>query len=232
MMSDRWNDRLSEYLDGCLTEREAVELEWHLQSCLDCRRALGELREVVARAHSLPDVAPAKDLWPELAGRLDSVPRVDAATPRVIDLHQHREGRRVRTVAFTVPQLAAASIALMLLSGSIVWFAVGRAIPGASEPRSARGTAQLVDTRAAATDYTAAVQSLEAALRERSSRLDPVTVAILEENLRAIDAAILEARAALESDPGNLYLNQHLENTMKKKIQVLRRATGLSGARS
>ena len=81
-------------------------------------------------------------------------------------------------------------------------------------------------------EYTAAVQSLESALEQQRDQLDPVTVAIVEENLRTIDAAITEARAALAQDPGNLYLNQHLENTVKKKIQLLRRATALRGARS
>ena len=34
-MNDRWADRLSEFLDGQLSAREGVELEWHLESCLE-----------------------------------------------------------------------------------------------------------------------------------------------------------------------------------------------------
>ena len=73
--------------------------------------------------------------------------------------------------------------------------------------------------------YSEALRSLEQDLAAGRDKLDPVTVAILEENLRAIDSAITEARGALARDPGNLYLNQHLESTMKKKIQLLRTAT-------
>ncbi|MGH7470993.1 MAG: anti-sigma factor family protein [Longimicrobiales bacterium] len=231
-MQDRWIDRLSEFLDGQLTEREAVELEWHLQSCLECRRTLAELRKVVERARALPEREPVNELWPAIAARLESSPRVDLASLKVIDLRTQRASRSVRRISFTMPQLAAASLALMLLSGTIVWFALGRSAGlGADSPAPGTPVRQVSDA-GQPEDYAAAMKSLETALRQQRNQLDPVTIAILEENLRTIDAAITEARAALARDPGNLYLNQHLENTMKKRIQLLRRATGLRGARS
>jgi putative zinc finger protein len=224
-MMDRWKDKLSEFLDGTLEEREAVELESHLQSCLDCRRALEELREVVAHARALPDVEPASDLWPSLSARLASTAQVDLASLQVIALPARRQTKAPRRLSFTMPQLAAAALALMLLSGGVVWFVLGANVPGQpGQTARVRQTRLVTDV---ATDYAAAVQSLETALQQQRNRLDPSTVAVLEENLRTIDAAIAEARTALQSDPGNLYLNLHLESTMKKKVQLLRRATAL-----
>ncbi|HEY9016427.1 MAG TPA: zf-HC2 domain-containing protein, partial [Gemmatimonadales bacterium] len=61
-MSDRWTDRLSEYVDDELPESERVALEAHLQSCADCSGIVGDLRRVVRRARTLPERTPARDL--------------------------------------------------------------------------------------------------------------------------------------------------------------------------
>src|SRR2546430_14776001 len=66
-MSDTWTNRLSEYLDGDLPEKELAGLEAHLPSCADCRATLEQLRRVVARAQALDDLPPAADLWPAIA---------------------------------------------------------------------------------------------------------------------------------------------------------------------
>ena len=76
--------------------------------------------------------------------------------------------------------------------------------------------------------YDAAVADLERVLREESERLDPQTVMVIERNLRAIDEAIREARAALDADPANTYLNSHLADARRRKLELLRRAAGLS----
>jgi predicted anti-sigma-YlaC factor YlaD len=47
-MTDAWSERLSEYLDGGLSETERAEAEAHLQHCADCRSLLAELKDVVA----------------------------------------------------------------------------------------------------------------------------------------------------------------------------------------
>jgi hypothetical protein len=193
---------------------------------------LSELREVVARAGSLEDREPEADLWPAIAAQIGARP-AQTSDLKVIDLGAHRVTKRSRKITFSIPQLAAACIALILLSGSFVWFALGGrtpvSIPIAQAPANS-GVVPVMDSPASLTEYAEAVRSLELALKQLRDRLDPVTVAVLEENLRAIDNAITEARVALERDPNSLYLNQHLENTMKKKIQLLRRAAALEGA--
>ena len=69
-MSDRFTDRLSDYLDGELTPAEHAEVAAHLRECVACAQALAELREVVARSGSLADQPPAADLWPDIAARI------------------------------------------------------------------------------------------------------------------------------------------------------------------
>ena len=54
----------------------------------------------------------------------------------------------------------------------------------------------------------------------------------VRKNLAVIDRAIAEARMALRSDPGNAYLNLHLANTMRRKVELLRRVNDMAAARS
>src|SRR3989442_1052029 len=80
----------------------------------------------------------------------------------------------------------------------------------------------------------ATLEELEGALVEgrRTGRLDSTTVRILERNLATIDTAIAQARRALAADPGSAYLNHHLADTMRRKLELLRQATALTGTQS
>src|SRR4051812_21945603 len=112
--SDRYTDRLSDYLDDeDLAAGERREIQAHLATCAGCRTTLAELREVAERAASAGDVPPQVDLWPGIAARLE--PRAPAkVTPFAV-------ARPPRRISFTVPQLVAAGLALMVLSGGSVW---------------------------------------------------------------------------------------------------------------
>jgi hypothetical protein len=231
MMSHDWQNRLSEYLDGELTQAERVELEAHLAGCGACRDTLGQLRDVVAAAHALEDRAPAADLWSGVAQRIGAGGAVQSD---VVALDQHRKRRRVR-ITLSIPQLAAAGIALMLVSAASVYLLSSR--PAELQPpqvatatREATAEAVLVGFDIA--EYDAAVAELERVLSEARERLDPGTVAILEQSLATIDRAIAEAHQALRDDPANRYLSTHLAATMKRKIQLLQRATTIANAAS
>ena len=84
----------------------------------------------------------------------------------------------------------------------------------------------------AAGNYSAAISEMETALANSRTQLDTATVRIIESNLKAIDNAINEARLALARDPGNSYLNRYLDQTMQRKVQLLRRATGIIRAQT
>ncbi len=216
-MTDQWMARLSEYLDGELPAAERAELEAHLPGCAACRRVLEELRGVVARAGTLEDRGPARDLWSGVA--------------RAIGFEG--AARRPRRLSFSVPQLLAASVALMLLAGGASWLTVThRATEGDGGGGSQVTTARLAWTTDAR--YDAAIAELQAALESgrRSGRLDSTTIRVVGHNLAIIDSAIVQARRALTADPGSAYLNHHLADTMRRKLELLRQATTIAGART
>ena len=214
-MNDQWTNRLSEYIDGELESTERAAIEAHLATCGRCYATLGELRQVVARAKTLADSEPATDLWPDIRARL---------TPG------RRPGEALRRrVSFSIPQLLAASIALVLLSAGGMWLAT-RQQPVNTAVIRPRPTITPVANWTSSTD--GAIADLQAELIQNEKRLDTATVRIVRKNLAVIDRAIAEARMALRSDPGNAYLNLHLANTMRRKVELLRRVNDMAAARS
>jgi anti-sigma factor RsiW len=220
-MNDQWTHRLSEYLDGELDNTERAVLEAHLATCGHCYATLGELRQVVARAQSLADTPPATDLWPDIAREIR---REQAPARRDRPVH--------RRFSLTVGQLLAASVALVLLSGGSVWLAVQqRSTTTAAEPAVIpQSSTARVASWTGSTDV--AIAELQAALTLNEKRLDSTTVRIVRKNLAIIDRAIADARIALRNDPGNAYLNFHLADTMRRKVELLRRVNDIAAARS
>jgi hypothetical protein len=71
--------------------------------------------------------------------------------------------------------------------------------------------------------YDQEITRLRVILDQRRIDLDSATVAAVEKSLKAIDAAILEARAALAGDAASPFLLEQLNRALDKKLGVLRR---------
>lgn len=66
------------------------------------------------------------------------------------------------------------------------------------------------------------IDELQGLLETRRAALEPETIRVVEENLAIIDAAVRQARAAVERDPGSGFLSGRLESALQKKVQLLR----------
>jgi anti-sigma factor RsiW len=225
MMKDQWTDRLSEYLDGELGGGERTALEAHLAGCAACAATLVELRRVVARAQALDDRPPTADLWPAVAEQIG----VSSGAHRVVSL---AERRARRGLTLTMPQLAAAAALLLVVGSGGAYLALHR--PLAVVPAAAPSAMTVGWVEQTSANYDAAVAELQGALEQgrRSGGLDSATVRVLTRSLATIDSAIVQARRALAADPASAYLNQHLAATMRRKLELLRRASTLVPART
>ena len=72
--------------------------------------------------------------------------------------------------------------------------------------------------------YGKEIAMLQAIVSQRKTQLDSSTVAIIEQNLKIIDAAIARSRAALATDPASLLLSEQLTHVLDKKVELLRTA--------
>jgi anti-sigma factor RsiW len=223
-MTDQWTDRLSEYLDDELEPVERAALEAHLASCAECAATLADLREVAARAASLTARPPAADLWPDIERRLDPVKSVVAPFPV----------RLRRRVSFTLPQLVAAGLALMVMSAGGMWVLQNGGRATDLPPVAATGETDASTLPVAIADprYDEAIADLQQALAAGRSQLDPDTVKVIESSLDSVDRAIEQSRRALASDPANVYLHSHLAEARQRKLALLRRGVGLLNSKS
>jgi hypothetical protein len=165
------------------------------------------------------DELPSRDLWAGIATQVASRPVTKA-----------------RGITFTLPQLAMAASLLIAVASGLTWVVAHP--PASVGPREAviqaygvpddETEGKIVQANFADAQFNAAVDDLEKILRQERDRLDPRTVLIIERNLKAIDAAINEARMALNNDPANQYLNSHLADARRRKLDLLRQATTLA----
>jgi len=234
-MTTHETERLSNWLDGGLDLADAALVERHVAGCEQCRATVDELRQVMEAAASLEDVPPARDLWPGILQRMQAGDDVT-----VLPLHARPSAHRSRRLSLSLPQLAAAAVVLMSLSGASVWLAVrgdrstiradGDAPMAVSAPAPAVSAAHLVSETVLS--YDNAIRELEAGLEASRPYLDPTTVAVVEQNLRIIDSAIADAKAALVNDPANAWLHRHLDDTLMRKVDLLRHAATLRRAQT
>ena len=213
-------DRLNDYVDGALPEAEFQEMELHLAGCAECRAEERLLRTLLAQAAALSEERlPRRDLWPEIAVRLDGGALGSALWSRVS----------------TWTGLAAAAAVVLVLGvllkrpggpGSDPG-AGGTAGQGMVKPVAASPETGLID---AERDYLRATEELMAVIEARRDSLPPATREALTRNLQTIDQALQEIREALAKEPSNAQLNHLLASTHRKKVDVLRRVVKLTRA--
>jgi hypothetical protein len=76
--------------------------------------------------------------------------------------------------------------------------------------------------------YENEVAKLQTIMSWRKGQLNPATAAIIEHNLKIIDAAIAQSKEALRSDPSSPVLSGQLTHALDKKVELLRRAAMLA----
>ena len=253
MKDHPYESDLHRHLDGELPARESWEIEAHLRECADCAGEYDRIRTLVDRVAELPEaIEPAVDLWPGIAARLDerrtgqTAPeqsrsgsgdtgqawsqRRDRVASTGDELAGHRSRRDMARRAVIVSWLGAVAAALLLGIGLGRFLPIG--LPSVATDASARSSAEVVAANPEVLlasyeepSYDLAIAELETILAGMRDRLEPETVAVVEENLAIIDAAIEEAREALLADPANAQLHHHLTANMQRKLRLLRTVT-------
>lgn len=214
--------RLNDWLDDELDAVAAAEVAAHVESCASCRAEADQLRRILGAAAALDDaIEPRRDLWSGIDARID--------TAGSADLGAWRERKRGALWAHRY-ELAAAATLLVMLASTGTFLLVRQApeapVAAIEDTRSNVTPVSLVSVPGQA-DYAAAIQELDALLRQRQARMDPQTIEVVRRNMAIIDQAIREAQSALAADPANGDLNQAVSAAYKTKINLLRRAVEL-----
>ena len=232
MTHDQTLELLDDYVGGELPPREERDVRRHLMQCEECRAEELALRALLDEAAALPEsIDPPTDLWQGIAPRLQA--RTGSPEERLDEVRVIGP-RPVRPLPWWM--LAAASVALVVTTSfATLRFADGRGdapvLPAqqaqAPAPAAAGTPTALASFAPAEQEYEKAIGDLQTVLEQHRTRLAPETVAALEANLRIIDQAIRESRAALAKDPNSPELTRMLTDAYGAKLNVLRRAVSL-----
>jgi hypothetical protein len=94
-----------------------------------------------------------------------------------------------------------------------------------SQPRAGeRASTQSVLNVPATVTYSREIDRLRTIFARNRAQLDPRTAAIIEANLKVIDDAIAQSKAALAQDPASRFLSNQLNSALDKKLELLRTA--------
>ena len=94
-------------------------------------------------------------------------------------------------------------------------------------PAAGRNATRLVSNKVKPTAeqvYATEIDRLHRIVEQRRGQLDPITVSVIERNLKVIDEAIAQCRVALDKDPASRFLMQSLNNALETKVELLRTA--------
>lgn len=193
-----------------------------------------QLQELKARTNALPrNIEPPPDAWAAIRAAIEA-PEAGGVT--------RKSSWRMRSAWNNPAFLAAAAVLLVAGSSAITAVAIGRrtdserlpaasavAVAGSTQSRpGGAGPATLAEFTVVENGYIRTANQLSEILRSEESKLAPETVATLQESLRVIDAAILEARHALATDPANSAIVEMLSGSYEQKLDLLRRSTELA----
>jgi hypothetical protein len=89
-------------------------------------------------------------------------------------------------------------------------------------------TARLASTKPSAEQvYASEISRLRIIVERRRPQLDPITISVIERNLKVIDDAIAQCKLALSKDPASRFLMESLNSALETKVELLRTATML-----
>lgn len=243
-------ERLAAYLEGDLVPADLATAEQHLAECASCRGVLAELRAISARARALPLLTPSRDLWSGIEARIstpvtsfDSAPAAvrrapsrrwqyaiaaaaliaaGAGTTYLVGTRHNGAGAPPSTVAQQPAAQHNDSQAATSPVTPPVITAAPRATPAPAPITGATLVSRPKRETSAARVYDNEITMLDSVVHTRRESLDPKTIAIIEQNLKIINKAILESRAALAKDPKSPLLSNQLDNVLGSKVELLR----------
>lgn len=197
-----------------------------------------ELRAIVRAAGELPALTPSHDLWSGIAARIEApvvaLPTRGAHAEPVADSpNTGAEAVRITVPPARLPwrRLAVAASLLIAVTAGVTYAIVkhGSAAEIAATGDSAAVVAPLApvpvepaSTMSAEQTFDREIGAMRKIVDERRKDLDPVTVDVLQKNLKLIDAAIAESKAALARDPASAFLMDRLTQAYDTKLQLLR----------
>ena len=191
-----------------------------------------ELEAIARSAAQLPALSPSRDLWSDIEARIQAQVVALPTSIAHTDTAPELPAAPVEALPARLPwrQLAIAASLLIAATAGITYSLVKQ--NAAPEVASANDSAsvearlpavpvQSVSAQTAEQTFDREIGAMRNIIEQRRGDLDSATVAVLQKNLKVIDAAIAESKAALAKDPASAFLMDRLTHAYDTKLQLL-----------
>jgi hypothetical protein len=182
-----------------------------------------ELEAIARSAARLPLLAPSRDLWSGIEARIGTRV-VELPVEGIAPAPARHSWRRLAVAAsLLVAATAGVTYSIMKHGGTAGLAAndsatVQAPLPGAKlKPVSMQSPGQVTEQT-----FDREIGAMRKIIDERGKDLDPATIVVLRKNLKLIDAAIAESKAALAKDSASAFLLDRLTHAYETKLQLLR----------
>ena len=191
-----------------------------------------ELEAIARSAAQLPALTPSRDLWSGIEARIqapivalptriayDGAARELPAAP--VDARPARLPWRRLAIAASLLIAATAGITYSLVKQNAAPEVASTSDSATVEAKLPAVPVQAVSAQSAEQTFDREIGAMRNIIDQRRGDLDSATVAVLEKNLKVIDAAIAESKAALAKDPASAFLMDRLNHAYDTKLQLL-----------
>jgi hypothetical protein len=205
------DDRDRIFAEGMPEEWQALEA--HAASCGECAKELRAWKDLSLAAQELKQDWESPSLWPRIAKVLEEQSR-----PRRMWLQSWLETLHVPSFNW---QTIAATIALVLLTGSAAWLVVRptNGLLPRNQPLLSNSAVDEVEKAEAA--YIRAIDKLDAQAGPQLQNPSTPLMANYREKLLILDSAIAELRSQADQNPGNAHLRRQLLAMYQEKQDTL-----------
>ena len=184
--------------------------ERHRAECSTCAGLWADIELISAEARALPPLTPSRDLWRGIEAR------ISAGSSAVVSRVERR------WYSSTAVRLATAASLLVAATAGVTWRLANDRAADDLPIVAAVPTARQASYEADMASMDREIGTLQSLVDAKRDQLDPRTVEVLERNLKVIDQAIAESRAAFLQDPASGFLATRLARSYSNKLTLLR----------
>jgi len=232
MNCEKYQDLLSDFIDGSLTSQDQKSIEAHLSACGVCAEVRGDLDAIVTYCH-------------EHRGEYDAVPNERALWLRISNLIEAQDNKLApgsrteipqnagwwfrlmnRSWRVSLPQLAASMIAVAMIVSAATMIGLHRFGSGESVGlRSSGVTTVASNDLPLAERYRQQQQTIDywnQRVELNKARWNPQMRETFESNLSVIDAAVNDSLSHLNQNPHDEVSEEVLNAALNDKLELLR----------
>lgn len=225
MVCQQCQELISDYIDGTLELGEQTKMEHHLADCEGCRAMRDDLLQVVHFSKQLPLHTPSSAIWARIETDLEAQ-RPRSSWSRAAAWWTRVQNRYLR---LSIPQLAAASVALAIVVSIGVMFARQNTTDftnqfAASQPEVPPLTRNLLSNpqdAEAISQIEQRIDQLAQTVEQRKVAWTPELRQTFDRNMIHVDQTLIECRHQLSNHPADKISQDLMLNAYREKVRLL-----------